>query len=146
MVCSKPLSFWCWRRTFFALCSGAWVRMVPLLCQMFQNHRTWDAGHLRGPCAIMVKREARADSSGLSREVSSGPAGIRMQVAWFPGAWAGHSILHRNTPGSSPELTVLGSPFLDIRVYGNISYQSPPGMMTTATSPGTHGNSSSTQT
>ena len=31
------------------------------------------------------RREARTGSGDLSREVSSGPAGFRMQVAWFPG-------------------------------------------------------------
>lgn len=71
--------------------------------QKFWNHRTLDPGSLTGQYAVMKESEAQTGSGDLSLEGSSGPAGIRMQVAWFLGPYTAFSSPREST-GSDDNL------------------------------------------
>lgn len=106
-ILNKHLPKWCvqslgasnvgWRCFLSCALEGEWGWCLSF-CQMFQNHRTLDPGKLSSPHAITEEREARTGSSDLSREVSSGPAAFRMQVAWFPGQNIPFSAGKRQAP------------------------------------------------
>lgn len=67
--------------------------------------------------------EARTGSSDLSREVSSGPAGAACRWRGFQDHAQNIPLAPgKHAPGSSSELTILGSPSRDLQIDGTLSF------------------------
>lgn len=120
MVCSKPLSLWCWFGMFF--CFAFWAPSedgVSFLPNVLESRNIRPRKPKQPGCYCV--REGGSDR--LWRPCSRGkqwPAGVRMGGGVASKAMCRVFYSLRGIARSGSELTVLGPPFLDRQVYRNV--------------------------